>query len=62
MAINSLQGSKWKLYYEGPFSVIKQNESRTYSFIDSIRKIMDHKFTIKMLKPVGAKDHAVFSH
>jgi hypothetical protein len=58
MAINSLQGSKWKLYYKKLFSIAKQNKGGTYSFIDAMEEIMNCKFTIEMLKLVDTKDYA----
>ena len=53
MAINPMRGSKWEPYYEGPFHVEKQHEGGAYSLFDTMGEIMDHRFTINMLKPVG---------
>jgi transposase InsO family protein len=52
MALDQTRASKWDPVYEGPFTVIKQDQGGAYVLQDADGQILKRKMTINMLKPL----------
>jgi hypothetical protein len=50
MVLDQYKSSKWELIYEGPYEVVRQDQSGAYVLKDNLGEIMEPKRTIEMLK------------
>ena len=48
--VDVMQGSKWEPVYEGPYSVLHQHKSGTYSLLDVMGGILPRRVPISQIK------------
>ena len=52
--VDVTRGSKWEPVYEGPYSILRQHKSGTYSLLDVMGEILPRRVPISQIKILEA--------